>query len=59
MEKLRGVSLTFLTIGGIFSALLFGILIMVANKINSQMFLYNAAYMLLQDIALWFYSSQI
>lgn len=52
MEKLRGVSLTFLTIGGIFSALLFGILIMVANKINSQMFLYNAAYMLLQDIAL-------
>ncbi|ALA97539.1 hypothetical protein SKUN_00646 [Spiroplasma kunkelii CR2-3x] len=46
------MSLTFLTIGGIFSALLFGILIMLANKINNQMFLYNAAYMLLYDIAL-------
>ncbi|RUO86653.1 MFS transporter [Spiroplasma endosymbiont of Megaselia nigra] len=54
MEKLRRVSLTFLTIGGIFSALLFGILIMLANKINNQMFLYNAAYMLLHDIALLF-----
>ncbi len=54
MEKLRRVSLTFLTIGGIFSALLFGILIIPANKINSQMFLYNAAYMLLHDIALLF-----
>ncbi|UZQ30784.1 MAG: MFS transporter [Spiroplasma phoeniceum] len=52
MEKLRRVSLTFLTIGGIFSVLLFGILIMIANKINNQMLLYNDAYMLLHDIAL-------
>ncbi|WP_338955693.1 MFS transporter [Spiroplasma endosymbiont of Polydrusus cervinus] len=50
MKKLRRVSLIFLTIGGIFSTLLFGLLIILKNKISSQMFLYNAAYMLLEDI---------
>ncbi|WP_425377937.1 MFS transporter [Spiroplasma endosymbiont of Polydrusus pterygomalis] len=50
MKKLRRVSLTFLTIGGIFSTLLFGLLIILKNKISSQMFLYDAAYMLLEDI---------
>ncbi|WP_374695952.1 MFS transporter [Spiroplasma endosymbiont of Polydrusus formosus] len=50
MKKLRIISLTFLTIGGIFSTLLFWLLIILKNKISSKMFIYDATYMLLEDV---------
>lgn len=51
MKKLRGASLIFLTIGGLFSALFFGLLIIFKAKMSTSHFLYGAAQMLLEDIA--------
>ncbi|WP_425379573.1 MFS transporter [Spiroplasma endosymbiont of Stenodema calcarata] len=51
MKKLREASLMFLTIGGLFSALFFGLLIIFKAKINNNNFLFEAVRMLLEDIA--------
>ncbi|WHQ36343.1 MFS transporter [Spiroplasma sp. SV19] len=51
MKKLRGVSLIFLTIGGLFSALFFGLLIIFITKINPNHLFFKAGQMLLEDIA--------
>ncbi|KAF0850651.1 MAG: cytochrome c-type biogenesis protein CcmH [Spiroplasma poulsonii] len=54
MKKLCGASLIFLTIGGLFSALFFGLLIIFKAKMSTSStshLLYEAARMLLEDIA--------
>ncbi len=51
MKKLRGASLIFLTVGGLFSALFFGLLLIFKIKISPNHFLYEPARMLLEDIA--------
>lgn len=62
MKKLRGTSLVCLTIGGIFSILLFGLLIILINKINSKIFFYNIKYIILENIThlvLWIINQEI